>query len=118
VLAVAERLGAAPLAREAESLARRARLLELGPPGQPSASTGVGRDGQARARELGLSERETEVLVLIAAGLTDREIGGRLFITPKTAGHHVSHILAKLALDRRGEAAALAHRIGLVERPA
>ena len=117
VMAAAERLGAAPLAREAESLARRARLVDLGPPGRSSTAASIGRGGQARARELGLSDRETEVLVLIAEGLTDREIGERLFITPKTVGHHVSHILAKLVLDRRGEAAALAFRIGLVERP-
>jgi DNA-binding CsgD family transcriptional regulator len=116
---VAGRLSAEPLAREAEALARRARLSEVGR--SRSAQTGSGQAGPglatgfARARELGLSERETEVLGLIAVGLTDREIGERLFITTKTVGHHVSHILAKLALERRGEAAALAFRIGLVE---
>jgi DNA-binding CsgD family transcriptional regulator len=116
---VAGRLSAEPLAREAEALARRARLSEVGR--SRSAQTGSGQAGLglatgfARARELGLSERETAVLGLIAVGLTDREIGERLFITTKTVGHHVSHILAKLALERRGEAAALAFRIGLVE---
>jgi DNA-binding NarL/FixJ family response regulator len=46
--------------------------------------------------------------------MTDRDIGARLFITEKTAGHHVSHILTKLTVSRRGEAAAVAHRLGVV----
>ena len=53
------------------------------------------------------------MLELLAGGLTDRDIGARLFITEKSAGHHVSHILTKLAVARRGEAAAMAHRLGL-----
>ena len=53
------------------------------------------------------------MLELLALGRTDREIAQRLFITEKTAGHHVSHILTKLAVARRGEAAALAYRLGL-----
>ena len=57
---------------------------------------------------------EIEVLTLLAAGLPDREIAERLFITTKTTGHHVSHVLAKLGVERRGEAAAVAYRIGLV----
>jgi DNA-binding CsgD family transcriptional regulator/tetratricopeptide (TPR) repeat protein len=114
VMGVAERLTAAPLAREAEALARRARLVEpLRSRPAHGGSTAPVRTGEWQARELGLSERETEVLGLLAEGLTDREIGERLFITTKTAGHHVSHILAKLSLDRRGEAAALAFRLGL-----
>jgi DNA-binding CsgD family transcriptional regulator/tetratricopeptide (TPR) repeat protein len=115
-VATAGRLGAEPLAREIEALARRARLVPVGraeADGLPERA-GV---GESHARELGLSRRETEVLRLIAEGLSDRDIGERLFITTKTAGHHVSHILAKLGLDRRGEAAVLAFRIGLVDQP-
>jgi DNA-binding NarL/FixJ family response regulator len=110
-LGVAERLGAAPLAREVEQLARRARLAGV----REGAAAIPSRDpGYAEARRLGLSDREIEVLALVAAGLPDREIAERLFITTKTTGHHVSHILAKLGAERRGEAAVVAFRIGLV----
>jgi DNA-binding CsgD family transcriptional regulator len=53
------------------------------------------------------------VLVLVAEGQTNRQIGQILFITPKTAGVHVSRILTKLGVTGRGEAAAVAHRLGL-----
>jgi two-component system response regulator DevR len=61
-----------------------------------------------------LSEREREVLALIARGHTNREIAEKLVISEKTAGHHVSHILDKLGLNRRSEAAAYAVRKRLV----
>jgi DNA-binding NarL/FixJ family response regulator len=66
-----------------------------------------------RALALGLSQREVDVLELLASGATDHEIADQLFITGKTASHHVSHILTKLAVRRRGEAGAIAHRLGL-----
>jgi DNA-binding NarL/FixJ family response regulator len=53
----------------------------------------------------GLTTREIEVLALVADGLTDREIAARLFLSPKTVGHHVSSILAKLGARSRVEAA-------------
>jgi DNA-binding CsgD family transcriptional regulator len=65
---------------------------------------------------LGLTRREVEVLVLVAQGRTNRQIGKELFITEKTASLHVSHILAKLGVAGRGEAAAIAHRLGLDQR--
>jgi DNA-binding CsgD family transcriptional regulator len=102
-------LGAGPLQREIELLAQRGRLrLEeqavavtaaVGPP-SPAAS-------------FGLTRREAEVLGLVAAGRTNRQIGDQLFITEKTASIHVSRILAKLGVAGRGEAAAVAHRLGL-----
>jgi DNA-binding NarL/FixJ family response regulator len=52
-------------------------------------------------------------LPLLAAGRTNRQIGGQLYITEKTASVHVSRILAKLGVASRGEAAAIAHRLGL-----
>ena len=62
---------------------------------------------------LGLSAREREVLSLVAAGRTNREIAEALYISPKTASVHVSNILAKLGVSGRVEAAGVAHRLGL-----
>jgi ATP/maltotriose-dependent transcriptional regulator MalT len=61
----------------------------------------------------GLTPREIEVLQLVAEGRSNGEIGSALFISTKTASVHVSNILAKLGVNGRGEAAAVAHRIGL-----
>ena len=59
-----------------------------------------------------LSKREEEVLALLAEGLTNAEIAGRLYISTKTAGNHVSNILMKLSLRSRAEAATFAARRG------
>jgi len=64
----------------------------------------------------GLSSREREVLLLVAQGRTNREIGERLFISQKTVGVHVGNILSKLEVSGRVEAAAVAIRLGLTER--
>jgi DNA-binding CsgD family transcriptional regulator/tetratricopeptide (TPR) repeat protein len=106
---VAVWLGAAPLRRELELLAQRGRI-RLEAPAEPA----VGEpEAPSEAASLGLTAREAEVLVLVAAGRTNRQIGQALFITPKTASVHVSRILAKLGVAGRGEAAAVAHRLGL-----
>ena len=107
---VASRLGTAPLRGELELLARRGRLRLQAPPQQARAAE---PDGPSAARSLGLTRRELEVLELVAAGRSNRQIGEELFITPKTAGLHVSRILAKLGVAGRGEAAAVAHRLGI-----
>lgn len=62
-----------------------------------------------------LTPREREVLGMVAAGMTNREIGEALFISESTAGVHVSNLMAKLGVGSRTEAAALAYRAGLVE---
>ena len=72
----------------------------------------LGGDGSG---ELGLTEREREVLRLVAAGRSNREIAGELFISPKTASVHVSNILGKLGVASRGEAAAKAHSLRLFD---
>ena len=63
----------------------------------------------------GLSEREREVIALVARGLTNREIAESLIISEKTARNHVSNILDKLGLSRRSEAAAYAVRHGIAQ---
>ncbi|WP_051865886.1 helix-turn-helix transcriptional regulator [Streptomyces griseus] len=101
--AVADHLRARPLADAVTALAQRARL-SLTHAVAPSA-------GPVQA--LGLTSRERDVLRLVSTGRTNRQIAGELFISPKTASVHVSNILAKLDVSTRGEAAAVAHRLGL-----
>jgi DNA-binding NarL/FixJ family response regulator len=67
----------------------------------------------SRVGQGGLSEREREVIALVAEGLTNIEIAERLEIAEKTARNHVSNILDKLGLSRRSEAAAYAVRHGI-----
>ena len=69
----------------------------------------------ARGDTFGLSSREREVLLLVAEGRTNREIGEHLFISQKTVGVHVGNILAKLSVSGRVEAAAVAIRLGLTD---
>jgi DNA-binding CsgD family transcriptional regulator len=101
---IADRLAARPLRRALDDLARRARIGT--PPELP--------DGAVLAS---LTSREREVLRLIAAGRSNREIASVLFIAPKTASVHVSNILGKLGAASRTEAAAIAHREGLAAEP-
>jgi ATP/maltotriose-dependent transcriptional regulator MalT len=105
--AITGRLGARLLDAEVQALARRARL-DLA---QHAASTAPG--APPPAAQLGLTRRECEVLALVAAGRSNRQIAQALFISPKTASVHVSNILAKLGAAGRVEAAAIAHRLGL-----
>ncbi|WP_217141808.1 LuxR family transcriptional regulator [Streptomyces sp. AC627_RSS907] len=103
---VAGHLGARPLADAVTLLAQRARL-PLGRAPEPDT------DPRDPAGALGLTGRERDVLRLVADGRTNRQIAEELFISPKTASVHVSHILAKLGVSGRGEAAAVAHRLAL-----
>ncbi len=71
-----------------------------------------------RARGLGvLTSREKEVLTLVAAGSSNKEIATRLLISERTARTHVSHLLTKLGLTSRTQAAMLAVKEGLVRPP-
>ncbi|KRE97196.1 hypothetical protein ASG76_00215 [Nocardioides sp. Soil774] len=94
---IARRLEAVPL------LARADRLAET-----------YGLGSRERRTDQVLTEREVEVLRLVADGLTNGQIGTRLFMSPKTASVHVSHILAKLGAANRTEAATVARRQGLL----
>ena len=61
-----------------------------------------------------LSERETEVLALVARGFSNKEIAGELFLSEGTVKAHVSHIMAKLAVDRRTDLVRYALTTGLI----
>ena len=100
---IASDCGAEPLRKACEALARRARIDLAGDeaPAVPEADP------------FGLTPREREVLELVAAGRTNRQIGEGLFMSEKTASVHVSRILAKLDVSTRGEAGAVAHKLGL-----
>jgi DNA-binding CsgD family transcriptional regulator/tetratricopeptide (TPR) repeat protein len=97
------RLGARPAAA---IVARR--LRDLGARGLPR-----GPRAATRTNPANLTPRELEVLGLVAGGLTNGEIAGRLFLSEKTVGHHVSAILRKLGVRSRGQASAEARRLGL-----
>ncbi|MER7590206.1 AAA family ATPase [Micromonospora sp. NPDC127501] len=100
---IGRRLGATPLVEAAATLARRVGL-------RGAAGGGAGADL--------LTAREREVLRLVAEGHSNSRIAERLFISPKTASVHVSRIIAKLGVTNRVEAAALAHRLGLLTEAA
>jgi DNA-binding CsgD family transcriptional regulator len=104
---LAASLRAEPLIGEIARLSRRARAGD---------DRNAGSPGRGGAHEpLGLTAREFEVLRLVAAGRSNREIASELFISAKTASVHVSNILAKLDASSRGEAAAIAHRLRLFD---
>jgi DNA-binding CsgD family transcriptional regulator len=109
--------GAIPLRRQIDLLAQRARIPLTATRTEATADPREPADPAQRWRErLGLSPRELEVLRLVAAGRSNRQIAEELFISVKTASVHVSNILAKLAVTTRVEAAALAHRLRVFEQ--
>jgi len=100
----ANQLKARPLLEQILDLAQRARIdLGIDPTSSPH-------------EELGLTVREIEVLSLVAEGRTNPQIAEQLYISRKTASVHISNILRKLGVSNRGEAAAIAHRLGLSAR--
>jgi DNA-binding NarL/FixJ family response regulator len=101
-LAELRRLGARPAAAAVSR-----RLRELGVRGLSR-----GPYAAARGNPANLTARELEVLALLAEGLRNADIAGRLFISVKTVGHHVSAILGKLDVRTRGEAVRAAARLG------
>ncbi len=62
-----------------------------------------------------LTKRELEVLQLLASGMTQAQMAAELYISPKTVGTHIEHILHKLAVRSRAQAVAIAFREELVE---
>jgi DNA-binding CsgD family transcriptional regulator/tetratricopeptide (TPR) repeat protein len=94
----------------ADAVAGRVRqdLRDAGVTGIPGR-----RRPTTRAHPAGLTARQVDVLRLLGEGLTNAELAQRLYISPKTADHHVSAILTKLGVGNRREAVAAARRLGL-----
>jgi DNA-binding CsgD family transcriptional regulator/tetratricopeptide (TPR) repeat protein len=108
-------IGIPTLIGRIDGLARRARLElvvknEATRSPEPSLADSSDREGHP----WGLSAREVEVLELVADGMTNREIARRLFIAEKTASVHVTHILDKVGVSSRTEAALAAVNAGMI----
>jgi DNA-binding CsgD family transcriptional regulator len=101
-----EDLGATPAIGQAIQ-----RLRTLGVRDLPTFRRGP--RATTRAHPSGLTQREAEVLALVAAGLRNAEIAERLYLTPKTVSHHLSAIYAKLGVETRIEAAHAASQLGM-----
>jgi DNA-binding CsgD family transcriptional regulator len=107
-------LGAQPLSEQIAILARRAGISLVTSPGETDREQ-AGSGHAPGTAPLALTNREYEVLRLLTAGQSNREIAATLFISPKTASVHVSNILGKLGAASRTEAAARAHALRLFE---
>ncbi len=101
----AAELGAVRLLHDIDAVSRRTRI-------SIDAPTRVTLD-ESSVERLGLTSREAEVLTLVAAGRTNRQIGEELYVSDKTASVHVSNILRKLGVNSRVDAAAVAQRLGI-----
>jgi non-specific serine/threonine protein kinase len=115
-VAARQRLGDEPFsaalaAGQRLSLDEAVRELQTAEPAVAPAAAPFARDD---ASALGLTRREREVLALLCARLSDLEIAEQLFLSPRTVEGHVSHILNKLGVDNRRDAAAAAVRLRLV----
>ncbi|MCU1428337.1 MAG: transcriptional regulator, LuxR family [Actinomycetia bacterium] len=109
--AIADALRATPLRAHVARVARWARvdLDSMIPEAHPAGAAAVDQVPMP----FSLTPRERQVLAFVADGRTNRQIADALFINEKTASVHVSNILSKLGVANRGEAAAVAHRVGL-----
>jgi DNA-binding NarL/FixJ family response regulator len=107
----AEELGAAPLLEQIRDLAKVARIPLQDSAGEHHEPVATDHDGIHPP----LTDRERQVLALLADGKTNREIGAALYMSPKTASVHVTHILDKLGVQTRVQAAAAAVRLGIDE---
>ncbi len=107
--------GMTPLSRAIERLARRARIV-LPPETARDEPRRADRPAAETTVLTRLTERERQVLRLVASGRTNSQIGGELFISAKTAGVHVTNILRKLEVTNRTHAAAVAERSGLLDQ--
>jgi DNA-binding CsgD family transcriptional regulator len=105
-LAILDRLGAAPLACKV-----RKRLVEMGVASVPRGPRAATRESPA-----GLTARQTEVLALLAEGLTYQEIARRLSVSIKTVDHHVAAVRYKLDVTTRADAVTAGRRLGILPK--
>jgi DNA-binding NarL/FixJ family response regulator len=100
----------------AEQIQLDAREGRLDPDAVEAVANAAGGSLQKKAslRPAGLSDREIEVLKLMSQGLSNREVGRRLYISPRTAEHHVQHIYTKIGVSSRAAAALFAMEHGLL----
>jgi len=103
-----------PLMNAIRDLARRARI-DLSRPDDPTAVVAAASPDDVLP--FGLTNRELAVLRLVADGKTNAEIGAVLYISPKTASVHVTNIMRRLHASSRVQAATIAGRAGLLDRP-
>jgi HD-GYP domain-containing protein (c-di-GMP phosphodiesterase class II) len=108
-----------PAARAAELLTADARAGRLDPECVHAVVEAAGHRSLPvqRVRPGGLSDREVEVLRLLATGLTNAQIAKTLVVSPRTAEHHVQHIYARIGVSTRAAAALFAVQNGLLDRP-
>lgn len=110
-----DRERAAELLSQAWHAADEAGLVSLRAEAERAGNRANVRLGRSTTAPFGLTPRELDVLALVAKGMTNPQIGEALYISRKTASAHVSNILGKLGVRTRGEAAAVAHRSGIVD---
>jgi HD-GYP domain-containing protein (c-di-GMP phosphodiesterase class II) len=102
--------------RAAAELQAQVRAGRLDGAAVQAVLTAAGHTGKASSRAFpaGLSDREVQVLKLLARGHSNRQVASQLDITPKTAGHHVEHLYAKIGVSTRAAAALFALEHGLL----
>jgi DNA-binding CsgD family transcriptional regulator len=93
---------------------REVRVEVPAPPPAPERLVDTPFPDPRRLEELGITRREHEILVLIAAGLSNREIGERAFISENTVKTHSSRLFDKLGVGRRVQAVQRARELGLI----
>jgi DNA-binding CsgD family transcriptional regulator len=98
----------------ADELCRDAEASRLAPEAVQAVLAAAGQPGRPLRRPAGLSERECEVLGLIARGLTTKQVARRLGITPKTCDHHIQRLYGKAGVSTRAGATLYALEHGLV----
>jgi DNA-binding NarL/FixJ family response regulator len=108
-LASGRELGMAPLVEDAERLLDQCRAAQPSPPPSRASTAGVGHYPD------GLTAREVEVLRLLAAGLTNKEMAAALVVSDRTVGNHIANLYGKIGARRRADATAYALRHGLAD---
>ena len=109
VLATLHNVANGQLAVEPQLLREALATRDTAPP--------AGESARQRAEQYALTPREHDVLLLVAEGMTNKEIGGRLSITEDTVKKHVQNIIWKLRAADRTQAAIMALKLGLLENP-